>query len=293
MLGLALGVARGAHADEYRNISLGAIADIAYGSSSGGDSILGQLGAEYVGIQTFRDRSLLVQWDTFLAARGGIVGNTLPFTSIAGGHTYANVEAGYRFQRHHRFSFYMGGRLNGDLSVMTHPGTSIGNLDTLNDANGVLGVDATGLIRADLGVSMLSGKYSLVLVAFFQEAASAPDIYTSGSAFSEGGVAARFDITRKLTASLEAFAGRGATSTQAALDTTVQNSYAEISGLVRGNFRNGIWLALSGLYGRQFEHRVYRASMTTYDTASAPEFNISLLLGIPFIWNKKMRDDRL
>ncbi len=187
----------------------------------------------------------------------------------------------------------MGGRLNGDLSVMTHPGTTLGKLNTLNDANGVLGVNARGLVRAAIGLSMLEGKHALVLVAFFQEAGNAPDVYTPGMAYSEGGVAARFDIARRLTASLEALAGRSATRTEAALDTTVQSSYAEISGLVRGSFKNGIWLALSGVYGRQFDHRVYRASMTTYNTANAPDFNVTLLLGIPFIWNKKMRDERL
>jgi hypothetical protein len=295
MLGVLLLAAPETYADdnEYRNVSLGAIADIGYGSSAGGDTILAELGAEYVGIQTFRSRSLLVQWDTLLAARGGIVGNTLPYTSVAGGHTLANAEAGYRFQRHGRFSFYLGGRLNGDLSIVTHPGTTLGELNRLNNADGVLGVNASGAVRVDLGLSMLDGKRSLVLVAFFQEAGIAPDVYTSGIAYSEGGVAARFDIARRLTASLEAFAGRGATRTQAALDTTVQSSYAALSGVVRGSFRNGIWLALSGMYGREFDHRVYRASMTTYNTANAPDFNVTLLLGIPFVWNKKMRHEHL
>ena len=61
---------------EYRNVQLGAVADFQFSSSSSGIALLGEGGAEYVGIQTFRDRRLVVQWDTLLAIRGGIIGNT-------------------------------------------------------------------------------------------------------------------------------------------------------------------------------------------------------------------------
>lgn len=286
---LVLTLAARAHANdavpEYRNVSLGAIADFAYGSSSGGDSLLGELGAEYVGIQSFRGHALLVQWDTFLAARGGIIANTLPYTPLAGAETTAAVEAGYRVQRHRRFSLYAGGRLAGQLSIMTRPGTSIGKLDSLNDIDGVGGVVARGQLRADVGVSMLRGRHSLLLVGFLQEAGYAPGVYTPGIGFTEGGIAVRYDLRRRLTASLEGLAGRSPPSSRRALDTTVRSTYAELSAVLRVILPHGIWLALSGSYGRQFDQRTYHDVARTYDTANAPVFGATLLLGIPFFWH--------
>lgn len=277
---------RCAHADEYRNVSLGAVADFQFSSTSGGIALLGEGGAEYVGIRSFRDKRLLVQWDTLLAVRGGIIGNTLPYTSLVGGHTLADVEAGYRFMRT-RSSLYAGGKLAGDLSIMAHPGLSLSQLDRLNDIDGVGGVVAHGELRADIGWSWIAGRRSLLLVAFAQEVGYAPGVYTPGLGYTEGGVAARFDLSRRLTAYVEGFGGRGSTRHDDALATSVQSSTAGVDGVVRGIFGNGIWLAVSAHYQRQFDRRTYRASPIAYETANAPDLGAQLLLGIPFEWKHR------
>jgi hypothetical protein len=285
---LAVWVARDAAAQsstpaataEYRSVSLGPILDFGFGSSAVGQSLLGDLGGQYVGIQSFRGRRLLVQWDTLLAARGGILGNTLPYTPLAGARTLASVEAGYRWHHRRELSLYTGGRLGGELAILTRPGTAITDLDRLNDMAGVGGVVARGLVRADVGLSLLRGHHSVLLVAFFQEGLRAPWGHTPGAAFAEGGIAARYDLSRTLTATVEALGGAGPKSTTPALDTTDQTAYVELSALVRGIFRNGMWLAASGSYGREFDHRVYQASGRVFDTLSAPSFSIALAYGV-------------
>ena len=56
-------------------------------------------------------------------------------------------------------------------------------------------------------LSLLDGRRSFLLVGLFQEALIAPGIYSNGGSFTEGGLAARFDLWHRLTASLEVVAG--------------------------------------------------------------------------------------
>lgn len=266
---------------EYRSVSRGAVADFGYGSSAVGDSLLGELGAQSVGIQSFRDHALLVQWDGLLAARGGILGNTHPYTELVGGHVVASAEAGRRWQPRARWSVYTGAGLAGDLSLMTNPGTSYGDLDTLNDLDGVGGLSARGALRVDGGASLLDGPRSLLLVAVLQEALRASGIYTPGVAFTQAGLAVRWDVARRLTVSLEGLAGWSPATKQAALDTTDQKTELGTAAVVRKIFTNGMWLAATSALSREFDHRVYAASATAYDTANAPTFTVTLLYGIP------------
>jgi hypothetical protein len=173
------------------------------------------------------------------------------------------------------------------LSILPHPGLTFGQLKNLNNIDGVGGLVATGALRADIGLSMLDGRRSLLLVAFFQEIGYAPGVYTHGIGYSEGGIAARFDLSQRLTASLEGLAGRSPVRLQIPLDTTLQSTYAELSAVVRYIFRDGIWLAASGSFSREFDHRVYLAAGTTYDTANSVNFSASLLLGVPLFWHRK------
>jgi hypothetical protein len=265
---------------EFDSVLVGALLDFGYGSAAVGDSLLGDLGAEYVGIRTFRDRAWLLQWDALLAARGGLLGNTRPYTGLAGMRTVADGEIGYRWLRARTLSPYTGARVDGELIVMTRPGTSLSDLDRLNNLDGVAGVSAHGALRIDAGLSLLDGARSLVVVGFFQEALRAPGVYTPGAAFAEGGVGARFDLRRRLTASLELSAGQSPTSTQAALGTSDQTTIVELSALVRFVLRSGVWLQAAGGYSREFDRRTYQSSPLTYQTASAPSFDVTLALGV-------------
>ncbi|MEO6954522.1 MAG: hypothetical protein ABI321_22180 [Polyangia bacterium] len=291
---LGLCATAGARADEpllrYRNVQAGAVADFQLSSTSGGLAVLGEGGAQFVGIETFRQGRLLVQWDALLAVRGGVLGNTAPpFTTLIGGHTMASVEAGYRFMHASHSSLYLGARLSGDLSIMAHPGLSLSQLDRLNAMDSVGGVVAHGDVRVALGYSWLSGRKSLLLTGFVQEAGYIPGVFTPGLGYTEAGVSARFDLAQRLTLHVEGFAGRGAKRTEPSLDTDLQSSTAGIQALVRGVFDSGVWLALSGSYQRELDHRAYHTSHTVYDTANAPNMGFQLLVGLPFQWNHKHR----
>jgi hypothetical protein len=266
---------------EYQNVWLGAIADFGYGSSMVGDSLLGELGGQFTGIQSFRDRALLVQWNGLLAARGGILGNTKPYTELIGGHAVASAEAGYRWRRGRRWSPYTGANLNGDLTLLDHPGTSFGQLNTLNDLDGVGGFNSHGAVRVDAGASWLAGAHSLLLVAFFQETVRAAGVYTPGITFSELGLAARWDVARRLTLSLEGLAGRAPSTTQPSLATIDQKTDVALSAVARKLFANGMWLGATSSLGRQMDHRAYPASGTTYDSADAWTFEVTVFYGFP------------
>jgi hypothetical protein len=109
----------------------------------------------------------------------------------------------------------------------------------------------------------------------------APGIYTRGAVFSEGGVAARFDLANSFTAYLEALAGQTDASAGAALGVTDRTTIAGFSGVVRKTFGNGMWLAVTGGYHREFDHVVYSGSGAAYDTASPPTFEARLFYAVP------------
>ena len=271
---------------EFQTVLFGPVVDVALGSAAVGDSLLGDLGGEYLGLQSLRDRRWLLQWDTLVAARGGTLANTHPFTGLLGLRTAASAELGHRWLRRGALALYAGGRLDGELSVLTRPGTPIDRLDTINSVDGVGGVVGSGAVRVDVGLSELDTARSLLIVGFFQEALRAPGIVTPGGAFAEGGVSARFDLTRRLTAWLEALAGQSTPRTDAALGTRDQTTVIEVAGAVRAIFRRNMWLTASGSIGQELDRRTYQGSAAVYRTASPPSLQGTLAYGMSF-------DDRI
>src|SRR6185312_2680605 len=185
-------------------------------------------------------------WDTLFAARGGVLGNTHPYTPLVGARTQASFEAGARWVPQARWSFYTGAALAGDCSAMTRPGTDIVELRTLNDLDGVGGRVADATLRLDAGASMLDGARSLLLVAFVQGEARAPGIYTPGMGLGELGVAARFDLAWSVDAWIEAHAGRSGPVEEPSLGTIDQATVGSFSAQVRKLFSNGMWIAVAG-----------------------------------------------
>jgi hypothetical protein len=276
-----------AQVPEIINASLGPTADFGVGLGMPGDSLMGELGGQFTGVRTFRDRTLLVEWDARLAIVGGVLGNTLPYTGLLGMHAAGTGEVGYRWLADRRFSPYLGVRLGGDLLVTTPPGTAITELDRLNNMDGVGGVNVSGLVRVAFGASLLRPQGALLLTAFAQEALRAPGVYTPGLTLSEGGIAVRFDLKRRLTFEIEGLAGRAPPTSIAALDTRDLTSYAEVAALFRKIFANRMWLGVAARFSRAFDERTYgagaggRASATTYSTADAPTLAVHLTYGIP------------
>jgi hypothetical protein len=277
--GSLAGFVRPLHAEEYRSHSLDAIASLGYGASAVGRSLLGDLGAQFFGIQSFRDRALLVAWDTLFAVRGGVLGNEHPFTPLVGPRTLLSVASGYRWLPERHWSFYTGAGVSGDVALLTRPGTDIVQLRTVNRVDGVGGRTADSTVRADAGVSLLDGARSLLLVAFFQEALTAPGFYTRGTAFREGGIAARFDLAYSLMASVEVRAGQTGTIPDAALGLTDKTTMAGFFGVVRKKFGRWTWLAVTGGYSREFVRVAFAGNI--YRTATPPTSEARLFYAVP------------
>ena len=259
---------------------MGAALDFAFGSSAAGESLLGDLGGEYTGVRTFRRRAWLLAWDALVAARGGILGNTHPYTGLAGMRLSGYAEPGYRWLPERRVSPFTGVRAGGELIVLTQPGTSLSDLNRLNNVDGVAGVVAHGAFRIDVGVSLLDGARSLVVVGLFQETLRAPGIYSPGMTFTEGGLGARFDWSRRLTATFEVHAGQSPHRSDVALGTSVQTTRVELAALVRWIFSNGVWLDASGSYALEGDERTYQGSPQVYRTENPPSFSVALGCGV-------------
>jgi hypothetical protein len=270
---------------EYASVARGAMADFGFGSTAVGYSLLGDVGVQSAGIRTWRDRSWLLQWDRSMAARGGVLGNTHPVADLYGGRAVASVEAGYRWRHAQRWSPYTGANLNGELTLLLHPGTSFDKLNSLNAVDGVGGLTAHIAARLVAGASFLDGgAHSVLLFAFVQETARAPGVVTPGVTFTEVGAGARWDIARRLTVQLEGLAGESPTSTDDGLRSTDGKTELAVSAAVRKLFANGMWVAASSSLARQYDHRVYLDGGATYDTADVPSFNVALAYGVPIRW---------
>jgi hypothetical protein len=266
---------------EFRNQSLGAVLVANIDTSDVGDALLGDLGAESIGIRSFGSRSWLVQWDALLAGRAGVLANEHPFMPLAGAHERGDVEVGSRFLPLEHWSPYVGLGLNTDLTVLTEPGVPIGNLWKYNNSDGVGGLTVNGGARVAVGASLLTPHHSLLLEAFFQEALRAPEINAPGAAFAEGGVAARWDISGRLTLRVQGLAGRTPAVLHAGLDYTVQTVHAEVDADFRKIFGNGMWLGAQVQVWQELSSTTY-LSGRTYPAADTPTFIFSLVYGIPF-----------
>jgi len=259
----------------------GAIVDAGIGTGAAGDDLMFELGGQWAGLRSVRERLCLLQWDALVAGRGGYLASEHPYLLLVGARETAWAEGGYRFSASKRWSAYAGARLANEVRIMVHPGLALSALDTINNVDGVGGVAASGAIRADFGASLLEAERSLLLVAFVEEALEAAEINTPGRAFTTFGIGARFDIARRLTASVEI--ARGVTPARAdpLLGLTDRTTRTGGAAIVRKLFSNGMWLSAMASLERDTDHVVYAGSGATYDTADAPSFGLTFLYGLP------------
>ena len=264
----------------FDSVSRGAVGDVGLGTSKVGDTLMGELGGEWLGLETLGAAGWLLQWDALAAAKGGYLAHAHPFTLLLGGHVAGWGELGYRFEPSAPWSLYAGARLGGDLQLMASPGVSLSALDTINNVDGVGGLNATGVARACFGTSFLDGTHSLLLVAFLQAALRGSQTNTPGAVFADGGVEARFDVAQRLTLSLDALWGTTGTSQDAALGRSDQTTHAGITASFRKIFANGMWLGVAAGLAQERDHAAYSGG-GSYDTANAPTFGLTLTYGFP------------
>ncbi len=263
----------------------GAIVDASIGSSPVGDALMFQLGFESAGLKSYGDGRWLVQWDALVAGRAGVLAQEHPYLSLLGAHALAWAEGGVRFLPSSHWSPYLGVRLGNEAQISWHPGAPLSAFTTAQNVDGVGGVSARGAVRIAFGGSFLDERRSVLLTVFVQEDLQAREPNTPGQAFTEGGIHARFDLMRSITATLEGFWGVTLVRKDPRLGLTDQTTRMGGSVLFRKIFPNGMWLSASVLLSRDTDHTVYGGGRT-FDTATAPTVAFALLYGLP-LWRAK------
>ncbi len=223
----------------------------------------------------------LLQWDGLLTFKAGVLGQTHPYTPMIGGQASGFGEAGYRFEHDSPVSLYGGLRLAAAMQVMAPWGVSLSALRTVNSVAGVGGVNLGGLLRGVVGASWLTGNRSLLLTAFVQESGRLGQPNRPGAAFTDVGVAARFDVARSLMLSAEGFWGVAPSTTDAALGSRDQTTHIGLAADVRKIFANGMWLGLRSSYEVESDATSYSVSGAAYHTTDAPWLTIALSYGYP------------
>ena len=257
----------------------GVMATFGFGSSGVGDTLMGEVGGDWMGLRVARDRHFVMQWDVYLALRGGYLGNQHPFLFLIGPHALSWFDAGWRFETHKGFSPFIDARVGGDVSVLGNP--DVPRFDEINSVDGVGGIAARGFARIGGGNAYIDDKRVVLLSVGLDEMLQPAQINTPSYAFTGGYVSVRIDAPRSVTATLEGGAGAtfGRHDALRGIDDTTTRAW--ISGSLRKIFKNGMWLGGAVSYESMMDHVVYEPRKTTFETSDAPRFSISLFVGIP------------
>lgn len=262
----------------------GAVVDASLGSSTAGDSLTGEFGGEWAGIKSDNPGRWLVDWDLLAALRTGILVNQPQPVALLGGHLAAWGRIGLRTTITNPWSPYVGARLGGDLLLVAQTGVSPSALNTVNNADGVAGVVATGVVGIELGVSMLDPSRSLRIVVILQESLHAQQTYTPGFAFTDLGLGARFDVADSLTTLLEVVVGAAPARTNPALGYSDQTFHGRVEFGLRNIFANGMWLGVALVAERYADHITYTPG-SSYTTGDAFTLGIEISFGFP-LWRQ-------
>ena len=247
-----------------------------------GDAILGELGGRWGGLRVIDEKRWVLQWETLIAIQAGWLGSEHPFLFLVGPHASAWVEAGHRFRSERPFSPYLGVRLAGDARSLASPGAP--SQEELNAVDGVGGNVAHGALRVAAGSSYVDETHALLITMFVQEELDAPELHTPGLAFTEIGIAGRYDASRSLTLTLDGRCGLTPDRHDPLLGTSDSTMRCGVDASFRKIFGNGIWLGVTLSFQRDTDHLSY-ANGTSYETGSAPFFVGALDFGIP-LWRR-------
>lgn len=270
-----------ASAQTFSSEQRGAVAGASFGTSAVGDALLGELGGEWAALETVAHSRLLLQWDGLITLKGGLLGQTHPYTRLFGGRASGFGEAGYRFSFGHPWSLYAGARMAAETQILARLGVGLSQLRTVNNVAGVGGINAGGALRLAVGASRLTLGSSLLLTGFVQESARLAQANLPGATFTDVGVAARFDLPNSLMLAGEALWGKKPTSRDALLGRSDETTHVGVATHVRKVFANGMWLGAHLSLSRESDAITYAASHTHYATQSAPGATFLLLFGFP------------
>jgi hypothetical protein len=265
----------------FENVIHGATASFGFGTTPVGDTIMGELGGDWLGLRASRDLRWVMQWEVLATVKGGYLGSEHPFLFLIGPHLGSWVEGGVRTSNKTGFSPYFGARIGGDVQLLGNP--DVGHLDQINSVDGVGGVTAQGWARLTVGGSYLDARRSVILVAFLQELLQPARINTPSHAFTGFGASLRVDSPRSVIATLEGGFSLTPSRDDALRGLSDTTTRAWIGGSVRKIFENGMWIGGALTYERDMDHVVYASNGTAFDTADAPRFNVSIFYGLP-LW---------
>lgn len=266
-------------ANAQANVTKGVMASFGFGSSSAGDTLMGEVGGDWLGLRVARDRHLVTQWDVYLALRGGYLGNQHPFLFLIGPHALSWFDLGWRFDTRKGFSPFLDARIGGDVSILGNP--DVPRFDEINSVDGVGSVVARGSARIGAGNAYVDDKRIVLLSIGVDEMLQPKQINTPSYAFTGAFLSVRVDVPRSVTATLEGGFGATFAREDKMLGTSDTTTRAWIGGSLRKIIKNGMWLGGAVSYESMMDHVVYETRQTTFDTAEAPRFSISLFVGVP------------
>lgn len=256
----------------------GVIADIGIGTSGVGDSLLGELGGQWQGLQSLHSRRWLLSWDLRASLRGGYLANQHPYLFLLGGRLASFAEGGYRTQADRELSPYLGLRLANEEQLLVHPGRSLSKYDEYNSIDGVGGVLVHGALRFDGGASWLSEQRSLLVLGFVEEAFQDLQVYTEALLLTQLGASARIDLRDGLSASLEGAWGISPERSDEQRSVQDRTHRVSIAGQFRWVFLQQSWIQAKVRLARDGNHLQYEGGRS-YDTASAPVFTADVTYG--------------
>jgi len=259
----------------------GATVSASFGTSSAGDTLMGQVGGAWAGLRAL-DRGWLMQWDLLVAMQAGYLGNEHPYLFLSGPHLAGWLEIGRRLQPSRSFSPYVGVRLAGDASYLGNPDVV---LSQINVGSGVAGPVAHGAARVAIGSASATDARALLITLYAQEAVDGPGIHTTPRAFTEGGASVRFDVAGVLMTSLDGFCGATFDQHDALRGLTDSTLRCGVAATARKVFKNGMWLGASVSLAHDTDRVVYDAG-ATYETGDPPVFGVALWYGLSF-WRPK------
>lgn len=181
------------------------------------------------------------------------------------------------------FRGYVGARISGAAQILGNP--DVPRFDEINAADGTGGASARGAFRASAGGAWISHSSAFFATLFGQEELQAPTTNYPSYAFSEFGVALRFDVEKSIMTTLEGLVGVTPNRTSALGGYSDQTSRVGLSGSFRKLFTNGMWIGVSISIERDSDHVAYTGG-AAFDTTDAPAFAATLFYGLP-LWRSK------
>jgi hypothetical protein len=213
-----------------------------YVSDDWGRGIPLQLGGQWAGLRSFGDRSVLLTFDAAANAFAAYGGNSSERFYLLGGQLRGLGQLGKRFSPGSAFSLYAGGTLDLDGSAVSALGWPLDG--TKNSLAGVAGLYGHAGLRANGGVSLLSGDTSLLVTVFVAEALRAPGSARAGPLFTEVGGRAQLDLVKSFTAALEGSWGTTFGRVDATGTTNTGTAW-RVTALVKKRL-GPVWVALDG-----------------------------------------------